>query len=227
MKKGIGILFALLLCISVGFAGWNATAAETSNKGTETVNVKNDEEVAVLQTSMGVMVLKFFPEIAPKHAENFKKLARKDFYDGTKFHRVIKGFMIQGGCPNTKTDNADSWGTGSPGYTIDAEFNDKPHVKGTLSMARARDPNSAGSQFFICHGRAPHLDKQYTNFGQLVDGEEVLDKIATAEVKRNRMGEPSMPVKPVVLKKAQIMTWEEYQKVKDELKKSEDDQEEK
>ncbi len=140
----------------------------------------NDKEVAVIKTSEGEMVLEFWPEVAPGHVENFKKLAKKGFYDGTCFHRVIKGFMIQGGDPLTKDEaNQARWGTGGPGYTIKAEFNDRPHVRGVLSMARSQDPNSAGSQFFICHGDPRFLDRQYTAFGKLIKGDDVLEKIAT------------------------------------------------
>jgi peptidyl-prolyl cis-trans isomerase B (cyclophilin B) len=138
------------------------------------------KEVAVIKTSLGDMVLEFWPDVAPKHVENFKALAKKGFYDGTAFHRVIKGFMIQGGDPLTKDESARSrWGTGDPGYKINAEFNDRQHVRGVLSMARSQDPNSAGSQFFICLDRAPHLDKAYTAFGKLIKGEDVLMKIGT------------------------------------------------
>ncbi len=137
-------------------------------------------EVAVIKTSEGEMVAEFWPEVAPKTVENFKKLAREGFYDGTAFHRVIKGFMIQGGDPLTKDDSKQSrWGTGDPGYKIDAEFNPKTHERGVLSMARSQDPNSAGSQFFICHGAPKFLDGQYTAFGKLIKGDDVLEKIAT------------------------------------------------
>jgi peptidyl-prolyl cis-trans isomerase B (cyclophilin B) len=140
----------------------------------------NTNEVAVIKTSEGEMVLEFWPEVAPGHVENFKKLAKQGFYDGTCFHRVIKGFMIQGGDPLTKDEaNQGRWGTGDPGYKIKAEFNDKPHTRGVLSMARSQDPNSAGSQFFICHGDPRFLDKQYTAFGKLIKGDDVLEKIAT------------------------------------------------
>ncbi|MCS7091318.1 MAG: peptidylprolyl isomerase [Limisphaera sp.] len=136
-------------------------------------------EVAVIRTSEGTMVMEFWPDVAPGHVENFKKLARQGFYDGTCFHRVIKGFMIQGGDPLTKDEMQKSrWGTGGPGYTIKAEFNARKHVRGVVSMARRSDPDSAGSQFFICHADAPHLDGQYTAFGRLIRGEDVLDRIA-------------------------------------------------
>ena len=137
-------------------------------------------DVAVVTTSEGVMVLEFYPDVAPNHVENFKKLARSAFYDGQCFHRVIKGFMIQGGDPNTKDETKkDMWGMGGPGYAINAEFNSKHHARGILSMARTMDPNSAGSQFFICHGDCGQLDNQYTVFGNLIKGFDVLDKIAT------------------------------------------------
>lgn len=142
--------------------------------------MSNTNEVAVLTTSEGVMVLEFWPDVAPGHVDNFKKLAKEGFYDGTCFHRVIKGFMIQGGDPLTKdAKNERAWGTGGPGYKIKAEFNKKGHTRGVLSMARSQDPNSAGSQFFICHGNPSFLDGQYTAFGKLIKGDDVLEKIAT------------------------------------------------
>ena len=138
-------------------------------------------EVAIITTNVGEMVLEFWPDVAAGHVKNFKDLANKGFYDGTCFHRVIKGFMIQGGDPLTKDDSQEgSWGTGGPGYQIKAEFNDKAHTRGVLSMARSQNPNSAGSQFFICHGDPRSLDRQYTAFGKLIKGDDVLEKIATA-----------------------------------------------
>jgi peptidyl-prolyl cis-trans isomerase B (cyclophilin B) len=137
-------------------------------------------EVAVIKTTEGEMVVEFWPDVAPKTVENFKTLAKKGFYDGTCFHRVIKGFMIQGGDPLTKDASKESsWGTGDPGYKIKAEFNDRHHDRGVLSMARSANPDSAGSQFFICHGAPRFLDKQYTAFGKLIKGDDVLEKIAT------------------------------------------------
>jgi peptidyl-prolyl cis-trans isomerase B (cyclophilin B) len=137
-------------------------------------------EIAIISTTEGDMVVEFWSDVAPGHVENFKKLAQKGFYDGTAFHRVIKGFMIQGGDPLTKDASKEhAWGTGGPGHTIKAEFNDKAHVRGVLSMARSNDPHSAGSQFFICHGDPRFLDKQYTAFGKLIKGDDVLEKIAT------------------------------------------------
>ena len=138
-------------------------------------------EVAILTTSAGEMILEFWPDVAPGHVKNFTDLANKGFYDGTCFHRVIKGFMIQGGDPLTKdASKEDHWGTGGPGYQIKAEFNDKPHTRGVLSMARSQNPDSAGSQFFICLGDPRFLDRQYTAFGKLIRGDDVLEKIATS-----------------------------------------------
>ncbi|MEC7231393.1 MAG: peptidylprolyl isomerase, partial [Planctomycetota bacterium] len=117
-----------------------------------------------LETTAGDMLVELMPDVAPKHVENFVKLSSDGFYDGTRFHRVIPGFMIQGGCPKTKADEG-GWGTGGPGWTVDAEFNQVHHERGILSMARSSDPNSAGSQFFVVHGEAGFLDGQYTVFG--------------------------------------------------------------
>ena len=152
---------------------------------------------AVLHTSMGVMTLDLLPDKAPRTVENFVKLAHKGFYDGTTFHRVLKDFMVQGGCP--KGD-----GTGGPGYTIGPEFNDTPHVKGTVSMARSNDPHSGGSQFFIVHGDARYLDSKYSAFARLADGDEVLDKIAAVPVFENRWKELSQPRDAVYLNRIEL-----------------------
>ncbi len=159
-------------------------------------------EVAILNTSAGEMVLEFWPNVAPDHVENFKNLAKEGFYDGTCFHRVIKGFMIQGGDPNTKDDaRQNQWGTGGPGYQIKAEFNDKAHTRGVLSMARSNNPDSAGSQFFICHGDSRFLDRQYTAFGKLIKGDDVLEKIATTATEP-----PDRPVKRVNVESVKIVS---------------------
>ncbi|MEZ4704452.1 MAG: peptidylprolyl isomerase [Bdellovibrionota bacterium] len=139
----------------------------------------SEGKVAVIQTNMGEIEFEFLPDIAPKHVENFKSLARSGFYDRTKFHRVIPGFMIQGGDPNTRGDDRSSYGTGGPGYTIDAEFSAEPHRRGIVSMARSANPNSAGSQFFIVVADSPHLDNQYTVFGRVTKGMDVVDKIVS------------------------------------------------
>ncbi len=154
------------------------------------------QPVAVITTTLGVIELEFFPEKAPKHVENFIKLAKKGFYDKTIFHRVIPGFMIQGGCPNTKPDGKGVAGAGSPGYSIKAEFNDTKHVRGILSMARASDPDSAGSQFFIMVADAPHLDGKYSAFGKVVKGMEVVDKIVNSD--RDNRDNPLKRIEMVV-----------------------------
>lgn len=133
---------------------------------------------AIIKTKFGDIEIKLYPDVAPKHVENFVKLAKEGFYNGTIFHRVIPGFMIQGGDPNTKDSlKKESFGQGGPGYTIKAEFSDLPHKRGIVSMARASDPDSAGSQFFIVVENSPFLDRKYTVFGEVTKGIGVADKI--------------------------------------------------
>jgi peptidyl-prolyl cis-trans isomerase B (cyclophilin B) len=156
-------------------------AVTEEKKETKPTPVK---EVAVIKTSAGEMVAEFWPEVAPKTVENFITLSKKGFYDGTAFHRIIKDFMIQGGDPNTKDPSKEAlYGSGGPGYSIKAEFNDRKHVKGVLSMARTEDPDSAGSQFFICLAAVPHLDHAYTAFGKLIKGEDVLEALGNTPVR--------------------------------------------
>jgi len=164
-------------------------------------------EQAIIKTSYGEMTVEFWPDVAPKTVENFKKLANEKFYDGTAFHRVIKGFMIQGGCPNTKKGARGMPGTGDPGYKIKAEFNAKPHVRGVLSMARSSSPDSAGCQFFICHGDARFLDKQYTAFGTIIgaDSEKVLEKIANVPTTNGGGGEKSTPSERIEVESIRIV----------------------
>jgi cyclophilin family peptidyl-prolyl cis-trans isomerase len=142
--------------------------------------VVSAKEIAVIETKFGKIEMEFLENKAPGHVKNFKELAKKGFYDGTIFHRVIPGFMIQGGDPNTKSDDRSSHGMGGPGHNIDAEFNDTQHKRGILSMARSKDPNSAGSQFFIVVNDAGFLDGQYTAFGKVISGMDVADKIVNA-----------------------------------------------
>jgi len=164
------LLLVLLLCLPV--------LAEVKQKIFTKEDIKKMGETrAVIETKFGNIELRFFPDVAPNHVNSFIELAKKGFYDGTAFHRVIPGFMIQGGDPNSKDPDRSRHGMGGPGYTIKAEFNEKHHKRGTLSMARSADPNSAGSQFFICVADAPFLDRQYTVFGEVVSGMEVADKI--------------------------------------------------
>ena len=163
-------------------------------------------EVAVIKTTQGEMVLEFWPDVAPKTVENFKTLAKKGFYDGTCFHRIVKGFMIQGGDPLTKDAAAEGrWGTGDPGYKIKAEFNDRSHQRGVISMARSAHPDSAGSQFFICLGNASFLDRQYTAFGKLIKGDDVLGKIGDTAVTMSNGGERSKPTTRVGVESVKIV----------------------
>jgi peptidyl-prolyl cis-trans isomerase B (cyclophilin B) len=189
-----------LLCCALGLA-FVAAPVRSEDKKEEkkdTAAMSEPKEVAVIKTSEGEMVAEFWPDVAPKTVENFKKLAKSGFYDGTAFHRVIKGFMIQGGDPLTKDESKQSrWGTGDPGYKIDAEFNKKSHERGVLSMARSQDPNSAGSQFFICHGAPKFLDGQYTAFGKLIKGDDVLEKIATTKTLPGDRPEKRMNVESI------------------------------
>src|SRR2546425_6109323 len=165
----------------------------------------NTNEVAVIKTSEGEMVVQFWTDAAPNTIENFKKLARSGFYDGTIFHRIVKDFMIQGGDPNSKDPAKESrYGEGGPGYKIKAEFNDHSHARGVISMARNPDPDSAGSQFFICLASVPRLDHQYTTFGKLTKGDDVLGKIGDAAVTANSQGEKSKPTKRVVIESIKI-----------------------
>jgi len=189
-----------LLCCVLGLAFVAAPVRSEDKKEEkkEPAAMSEPKEVAVIKTSEGEMVAEFWSDVAPKTVENFKKLAKSGFYDGTAFHRVIKGFMIQGGDPLTKDESKKSrWGTGDPGYKIDAEFNKKSHERGVLSMARSQDPNSAGSQFFICHGAPKFLDGQYTAFGKLIKGDDVLEKIATTKTLPGDKPEKRMNVESI------------------------------
>ena len=154
---------------------------------------QSDEKLAILETAQGKLVIEFFPDDAPNHVANFMNLTENGFYDGVLFHRIIPGFMIQGGDPNTKTEDNSTWGIGGPGYSIDAEFNDIKHNRGIVSMARSQNPNSAGSQFFIVHQNSNFLDQQYTVFGRLATQEsfETLDKITSIKT-----GQRDIPLNP-------------------------------
>jgi peptidyl-prolyl cis-trans isomerase B (cyclophilin B) len=189
----------MLLLVGAAFAA--------DEKKEEKSPMNSSNEVAVIKTSEGDMVVQFWTDAAPNTIENFKKLARKGFYDGTIFHRIVKGFMIQGGDPNSKDPaKENSYGEGGPGYNIKAEFNDHSHDRGVISMARGPDPDSAGSQFFICLAPVHRLDHQYTTFGKLIKGQDVLEKIGDIPVTRNSMGEPSKPTKRVVIESIKIVS---------------------
>ena len=180
-------------------------AADEKQEDKTPMNSSN--EVAVIKTSEGDMVVQFWTDAAPNTVENFKKLARQGFYDGTIFHRIVKGFMIQGGDPNSKDPaKENSYGEGGPGYNLKAEFNDHSHDRGVISMARGPDPDSAGSQFFICLAPVRRLDHQYTTFGKLIKGDDVLEKIGDTPVTRNSMGETSKPTKRVVIENVKIVS---------------------
>jgi peptidyl-prolyl cis-trans isomerase B (cyclophilin B) len=140
---------------------------------------------AIIETNLGTIVFKLFPDLAPETVRNFEKLSRDGFYNGTLFHRVIPGFMIQGGDPNTKSGDKSTWGMGGPGHMIKAEFSSRSHLRGIVSMARAQDPNSAGSQFFIVTTDSTFLDRQYTVFGEVIEGMDVADKIVKLARDRN------------------------------------------
>ena len=183
-----------------------AAAFAADEKKAEKTPLNSSNEVAVIKTSEGDMVVQFWTDAAPNTIENFKKLARQGFYDGTIFHRIVKEFMIQGGDPNSKDPaKENSYGQGGPGYNIKAEFNDHSHDRGVISMARSSDPDSAGSQFFICLAPVHRLDHQYTTFGKLIKGQDVLEKIGDIPVTRNSMGEPSKPSKRVVIESIKIV----------------------
>jgi peptidyl-prolyl cis-trans isomerase B (cyclophilin B) len=179
-------------------------AAEEKKQENTSMNTSN--EVAVIKTNEGEMVIQFWTDAAPNTIQNFKKLARQGLYDGTIFHRIVKGFMIQGGDPNSKDPAKEStYGAGDPGYKIKAEFNNHSHDRGVISMARGPDPDSAGSQFFICLAPVRRLDGQYTTFGKLIKGDDVLDKIGNTPVEGNAQGEMSKPTKRVVIESVKIV----------------------
>ncbi len=161
----------------------------------QSIDFKKNKYSVLLDTNMGQIGIEFFPDVAPGHCKNIIALSKVGFYDGLTFHRIVKGFVIQGGCPVGS-------GVGGPGYTIKAEFNEMPHEPGVLSMARTNDPNSAGSQFFICLERVPYLDRQYTVFGRVSDKEslDVVKKIGAVQT-----GPQDKPLEPVTIRKATVV----------------------
>jgi len=189
--------------------GTTSSAATTSSSAPATTAAEENrpmsyyqDKVAELHTSSGEIDIRFFPDAAPNHVKNFIDLAEKGFYNGTKFHRVIPGFMIQGGDPNTVSGSPSTWGTGGSGKMLPAEFNSIHHARGIVSMARAQDPNSASSQFFICVADSGFLDRQYTVFGEVTKGMDVADKIVSA--KRNAQDRPDSPttIEKIVIRAA-------------------------
>ena len=154
------------------------------------------DDLVIIETNRGTMKLKLFPDVAPKHCRNFKKLANSGYYDRTAFHRIIPGFMIQGGDINSRDNDPKNDGLGGPGWTVDAEFNNISHKRGVLSMARSKDPNSAGSQFFICVADSPHLDGDYTAFGEVIENVHVADHIVntpTEYMQAKQMSKENIP----------------------------------
>jgi peptidyl-prolyl cis-trans isomerase B (cyclophilin B) len=199
------LTFSLLTVCTLAAVALTSARAQ-DEKPAEKPAATAAKEVAVIKTDAGEMVVEFWSDVAPATVENFKKLANAKFYDGTAFHRIIKGFMIQGGDPKSKDASKETeWGTGDPGYKIKAEFNDKKHVAGVLSMARSASPDSAGSQFFICLAPAPFLDGKYTGFGKVIKGEDVLQKLGDSPVGPSPSGEPSKPTSRVGVESIRIV----------------------
>jgi peptidyl-prolyl cis-trans isomerase B (cyclophilin B) len=172
------------------------TTATAAPAGEEKPMTQTETKVAELHTTAGQITIRFFPDVAPNHVRNFLELAEKGFYNGTKFHRVIPGFMIQGGDPNTKSGDPNTWGVGGSGSNVKAEFSSVKHRRGIVSMARAPHPDSASSQFFIMVADYPSLDGQYSVFGQVTRGMEVADKIVNAP-----RGVNDRPNNPVAIEK--------------------------
>ena len=196
LKNNEKVLYAVLILIFVTalipYTGFSAEK-KASGKGGELENIKTTK--AVIETKYGNIEIKFFPDVAPNHVKNFVKLAKEGFYNGTIFHRVIPGFMIQGGDPNTKGKDKATYGMGGPGHTVKAEFNNKSHKRGILSMARAMDPDSAGSQFFIVAADSTFLDRQYTVFGEVTKGMDVADKIVNLPRNENDLPDERIEMK--------------------------------
>ena len=178
MKRICSILIVFIFFLTLSMSQSFSQGVQYKKFSSEEVK-RMSEQQAIIHTTLGDITLKFFPEVAPNHVNNFIELAKKGFYNGTTFHRVVAKFVIQGGDPNSKNPDRSSHGMGGPGYQIKAEFNNKPHRRGTLSMARSTHPDSAGSQFFICVADAPSLDGKYTVFGEVAKGMEVVDKIVS------------------------------------------------
>lgn len=188
------LVLVFLLSVSV-------SAEIRHKKFTDKEIKKMAETKAIIETKFGNIKLRFFPDIAPNHVKNFIELAKKGFYDNTTFHRVIPGFMFQGGDPNSKDLDKSKHGMGNPGYSLKAEFNNKLHKRGILSMARSANPDSAGSQFFICVADSPFLDKKYTVFGEVVSGMEVADKIVSQPRDRRDNPDERIEMKVKILEK--------------------------
>jgi cyclophilin family peptidyl-prolyl cis-trans isomerase len=199
-------LLAALLSFFMLAAGQTQTAPAGGPQSGQAPPAQKKEEVAVISTDVGGIVIRFFPDSAPQHVANFKELARSKFYDGTTFHRVVRGFVIQGGDPLSKDADPSNDGTGDGPRRLPAEFNQRPHVRGALSMARSSDPNSASCQFFIVLADSPNtryaLDGKYSLFGQVIDGMDAVDRIAAQPATPGG----DRPMKPVVMRSVRIET---------------------
>ncbi len=178
MKSFCSILIVFLFPLTLFLSPSFSQEVRYKKFSSEEVKKMSDQQ-AIIHTKLGDITLKFFPDVAPNHVNNFIELAKKGFYNGTIFHRVVPKFVIQGGDPNSKNPDRSKHGMGGPGYSVKAEFSNKPHKRGTLSMARSAHPDSAGSQFFICVADVPSLDGKYTVFGEVTKGMEVVDKIVS------------------------------------------------
>jgi len=214
LKSVLAILFIGLVLLAGCSQKCKPLSSSELEKAIQQLNAMplepvEEGEQAVLETNLGKMVIEFFPDKAPKHCAYFKRCINSGFYTCTKFHRIIKDFMIQGGAISTKDDDPNNEGKAiNVGYTIPAEFNDTKHDKGILSMARGTDPNSASTQFFIClsRERTSHLDGQYTAFGKVVEGLDVLEKIASVDLKTSPVyRDRVLPIKPVVIENAYMI----------------------
>ena len=207
IKRNLPVILGLAVVIFIGggaFFFLNTSGGGNQEEDRTAVVSEEHKEAAdgtaVIETDYGRIVIKFFPEIAPGHVENFIKLAKAGYYDGTTFHRVIPGFMIQGGDPNTKDDDRSNDGMGGPGYSIEAEFSAQPHRRGIVSMARSpAGPNTAGSQFFIVVETSSFLDGSYTIFGEVIEGMDVVDQIVNVERDGN-----DNPLERIVMKKVVV-----------------------
>ena len=203
MKKVLGLLLLTLLVIGVLF-----------------MTYEKENDVAVISTNFGDMVVEFYPDIAPMHVDSFIALINEEYFNGTTFHRVIPGFMIQGGDPNSRNENRATHGTGGRAgkffglgneedpstWLIPQEFSDTPHVKGILSMARTNDPNSASSQFFVCHDNANFLDNNYTVFGKVIDGLDIIDQIANVAKDQNDNPLERVEMSIRIAKKSEVLS---------------------
>lgn len=206
IRQATHLLVLAVAVFAIAFISGCGGTADKAPDETKT-DLQGDETVVILKTNQGAITVRFFAEISPRHTKNFIEHSKSGLYTGTLFHRVIPGFMIQGGDPYSKDEDPNNDGMGGysylgPGTMLDAEFNDIPHTRGILSMARSQDVNSAGSQFFIMHDRAASLDNQYSIFGEVIDGIEVVDFIINAP--RNQRDRPN---EDQIIREVEVVQW--------------------